>query len=48
MAKIPSYRYMCERCDHIWTPRIEVSRICPKCKSAYWDVPRQSKKGERT
>ncbi len=35
--------YKCERCGHEWFPR-DVSkepRVCPKCKSPYWDVPRK-------
>jgi hypothetical protein len=38
--------FRCERCAHEWvTRRREATqpRICPKCKSAYWDrlkVPR--------
>lgn len=33
--------YRCERCHHEWIPRDFDSdpRICPKCKSAYWDRP---------
>jgi predicted Zn-ribbon and HTH transcriptional regulator len=34
----------CERCGHYWYPRIPVVRICPRCKSAYWDVPRKLKR----
>ena len=39
----------CLRCGHRWLPRgkrrikdglIEV-RVCPKCKSPYWDIKRQ-------
>lgn len=34
--------YKCERCGHQWIPRSEEQpRICPKCKSAYWDRPRR-------
>lgn len=30
----------CKRCSYEWQPRKPVSeiRICPRCKSAYWDV----------
>lgn len=36
-------RYQCLRCPHSWVPRKRAyPRICPKCKSAYWDTPRQS------
>jgi len=33
----------CERCGHGWKPR-EGSNplVCPKCKSPYWDRPRQN------
>lgn len=42
----------CYRCGHVWVPRasgkvvkgkIEV-RICPACKSPYWDRPREEGK----
>jgi DNA-directed RNA polymerase subunit RPC12/RpoP len=49
MIKVPGYR--CERCGHEWVARAsrnappdkkgETSRprLCPSCKSAWWDVP---------
>jgi predicted Zn-ribbon and HTH transcriptional regulator len=38
--------FECERCGHQWVPRNidEPPRVCPKCKSPYWDRPRQTKK----
>lgn len=27
----------CKRCNHMWHPRKSEVRICPKCKSPYWD-----------
>lgn len=32
----------CERCRHEWFPRyaVEDIKICPKCKTPYWNVPR--------
>lgn len=40
----------CLRCDHKWSPRRpEKPRICPKCKSPYWDKARlgnNKRKGE--
>jgi Zn finger protein HypA/HybF involved in hydrogenase expression len=27
----------CMRCEHQWVPRQIDVRICPKCKSPYWD-----------
>jgi len=40
--------YVCERCEHEWIPRDalkgegELPTICPKCKSPYWNKPRQN------
>ena len=35
-------QWTCLRCKHSWYPRKPVRpRICPRCKSAYWDVPRK-------
>lgn len=34
----------CERCGYEWTPRTEgLPKVCanPKCKSPYWNRPRQ-------
>ena len=35
--------YKCERCGHEWIPRNKKTapRVCPECKSPYWDVPRK-------
>ena len=36
--------YECERCKHTWIPRSKIDElptICPKCKSPYWNKPRQ-------
>ncbi len=35
--------HRCTRCLYEWVPRDvdRPPRICPKCKSAYWDRPRQ-------
>lgn len=30
----------CYRCGNSWTPRLRVVRICPRCKSPYFDIPR--------
>ena len=38
-AQTPSALH-CLRCGHKWIPRIELIRICPKCKSPYWDTPK--------
>lgn len=34
---------VCRRCEHKWTPRKQDVRICPKCKSAYWDSKKEAK-----
>ena len=34
----------CERCGHEWRTRTDdTPTICPKCKSPYWNRPRQKK-----
>lgn len=30
----------CKRCGHVWTPRKTPVRLCARCRSSYWDVPR--------
>jgi predicted Zn-ribbon and HTH transcriptional regulator len=27
----------CKRCGHLWVNRTREVRICPRCKSPYWD-----------
>jgi DNA-directed RNA polymerase subunit RPC12/RpoP len=37
--------YRCERCGHEWIPRgdgEQEPKVCPKCKSPYWDRPRKA------
>jgi uncharacterized OB-fold protein len=42
MAEITLKGYKCERCGHKWVPRErDFPRVCPKCKSPYWDKPRR-------
>jgi len=44
MGKIKIQGYLCERCSHQWVPRNkEMPRVCPRCKSPYYDVPRKQK-----
>ena len=31
----------CLRCGHNWVPKKTEVRLCPKCKSPYWDKPRK-------
>lgn len=38
MVVITQSGYKCLRCGHTWVPRKkDCPRICPKCKSPYWD-----------
>ena len=42
-ASAPTHN-TCTRCGHKWYPRTpERPRVCPKCKSPYWDKPRKVK-----
>lgn len=50
--------FKCLRCNHEWIPRVSMQelegiikdkpRICPSCKSPYWDIPRKDKKEDKT
>ena len=46
MEPIRVIGYRCERCRHEWVPRSpnRKPRVCPKCKSPYWDMPREDKR----
>ncbi len=45
MSRVPItvMGFKCDRCDHEWVPRdFETEpRVCPKCKSPYWNRPRK-------
>lgn len=44
-VKLEVWGYRCERCQHEWVPRAEVEpKVCPKCKSPYWNTPRRRAK----
>ena len=46
-VKLEVWGYRCERCGHDWVPRNEPApRVCPSCKSPYWDRPRKGPKKE--
>ena len=37
--------FRCERCSHEWIPRgglEDEPKVCPSCKSPYWNKPRKS------
>ncbi len=44
MVRVQLWGYRCERCEHEWVPRDKNNepRVCPKCKSPYWNVPRKA------
>ena len=46
MARVPItvMGYRCERCSHEWIPRGDLSeepRVCPKCRSPWWNRPKK-------
>lgn len=44
-VKLTIEGYKCERCEYEWIARKKKTepRVCPKCKSPYWDVPKKNK-----
>lgn len=47
MARVPItvMGFRCERCGHEWIPRGNADdepKVCPSCKSPYWNKPRKS------
>ena len=38
-----------ERCKHEWIPNDinEKPKVCPLCKSPYWDTPRRNEKNKK-
>ena len=35
----------CKRCKHQWATRKEQTpKVCPHCKSPYWNIPKKEKK----
>ena len=48
MAEITLKGWECERCKHQWVPREkDYPKVCPKCKSPYWDRPRNKVIGKK-
>ena len=35
-------RLECKRCSHVWIARKDVVKVCPKCKSPYWDTEKKN------
>jgi DNA-directed RNA polymerase subunit RPC12/RpoP len=51
MSKVPIMGYRCQRCGHEWLPRKNSKgepKVCPKCKSPYWNTPKTMQKKKRT
>lgn len=45
MVDITVKGYRCKRCGHEWTPKKkEEPKVCPHCKSPYWNTARKNKK----
>lgn len=44
MARVKIDGLKCERCGYEWVPRAGHPKVCPHCKSPWWDTPRQNKK----
>ncbi len=40
MLELDIPKLHCYRCGDTWTPRARVVRICPRCKSTLWEVPK--------
>lgn len=49
MPRVQLWGYRCERCSHEWVPRdkSQEPKVCPRCKSAYWDTPRKPAKAPK-
>lgn len=50
MSKLHLLGYHCERCKHDWVPRVQEQepKVCPKCKSPYWNRPRRAARETQT
>jgi len=44
MSMIQVWGWSCLRCFHQWMPRDKsrAPKVCPKCKSPYWNRPRKT------
>lgn len=41
--KVKISKIECKRCGHRWIPRQVEIRMCPKCKSIWYDKPKINK-----
>ena len=44
VSKAEINEFKCLRCGHTWIPRQSRIKICPSCKSSYWDKPKQAER----
>jgi len=42
--KVSEKKVHCKRCGHTWFPRKEEIRMCPKCKSPWFDQEKPDRK----
>jgi len=40
-------RETCRRCGHRWVKRVERPRVCPRCKSPWFDLPKTKRARRR-
>lgn len=40
--KVKVTELTCLRCGHKWIPRQAIVYVCPKCKNAKWNVPKNN------
>jgi DNA-directed RNA polymerase subunit RPC12/RpoP len=47
MVKLDGWR--CARCRHEWLPRVKIiaPKVCPKCKSHYWNKERTNRRPDK-
>lgn len=44
LMKVNRWKCKCEKCSYGWVTRgEELTKICPKCNSANWDVKQNGK-----
>ena len=47
--EVKVWQCLCERCAHEWIPREQdvEPKVCPKCKSPYWNTPKKIKNRDK-
>lgn len=46
--KISITKLKCKRCNWEWYPKSEIMpKVCPHCKSPYWNIPRKIKEEKK-